>query len=587
MQRIERLSTEVVEKIAAGEVVERPASVVKELIENSIDAGASRITIEIVEGGTKLMRVTDDGEGILADDLPLAFARHATSKLHEADELFAIRTLGFRGEALPSIAAISRVEATSAVAGELAGARVEIIGGEVGPVRESAARTGTVITVRDLFFNVPVRKKFLKKQATEFARITDIVQRIALTCREIHFELSHNRKSVYVLPAVRDLRERIGAFFGRELAQSLVEAVGDDGYLKLRAWLARHDYTRANHRGVHLFLNRRFVRDRVLSAAVINAYQGLIERGRFPIAFVFVQLDTDQIDVNVHPSKLEVRLRNGARVFTAVNSLIRGRLEIEWSSSSSPEQSGTLDDRRERIRQKIGQFFLRGEAQSRQPNLWSDTHAGRGKGAHPGADVPSAPSGPPRMLMTSSVMQIHDSFILEETDEGFALIDQHALHERILYEETTTRLASRALESQRLLTPEVIEADQTDILSAAEHADLLRKAGFEVTAAGPGSLALHSLPQLLHNEDPGELLRDMLDALGEETGRETEKKLSQVARVIACKGAVKAGQPLTKQEMESILERRNNFPNTATCPHGRPTTMFFSLSELARKFGRS
>jgi len=586
MQRIRQLPPEVAEKIAAGEVVERPASVVKELVENAVDAGASRIAVELLEGGIKLIRVIDDGEGIVPEDLALAFSRHATSKLQQADDLFAVKTLGFRGEALPSIAAVSRVQAVTGVADRLGGASIEVIGGKVGPVRESAARTGTDITVHDLFFNVPARLKFLKKQSTELAHITDVVQRIALSCPQIHFELTHDRKTVCVLPAVTDLRQRIGTLFGRELARSLVEVEGGDGYLELRAWLAGRDHTRANRSSILIFLNGRFVQDKVLTAAVVNAYAGRIEKGRFPIAFLFARIEPDQVDVNVHPAKLEVRLRNGSRVFTAVHSLISRRLEEESPSQAPGDELGTLEDRRERIRQKIGEFFLRSDARSRQPDLWKpeSTTTRPMQSVMTGAAGSSGPG--PRMLVTRSVMQIHDAFILEETDDGFALIDQHALHERILYEETVTRLRSRSMESQRLLTPAMIEADLADILTAAEHAELLRRAGLEVTAAGPGSLALHSVPELLGREDPARLLRDMLDALIEGADQPADAKIEQVAEVIACKGAVKAGQPLSRQEMESILTRRDRMPGTATCPHGRPTTLFFDLAELAGRFGR-
>lgn len=584
MHRIRQLPPEVAEKIAAGEVVERPASVVKELVENAVDAGATRITVELAEGGTKSIRVTDDGEGILPEDLALAFSRHATSKLTEVADLFAVKTLGFRGEALPSIAAVSRVQAVSAVPDRLSGASIEVIGGKAGAVRESAARTGTDITVQDLFFNVPARLKFLKKQSTELAHITDVVEHTALAYPGIHFELTHNQKTICVLPAVTDLRQRIGALYGRDLARGLMEVSGDDGYVGLRGWLGGRGQTRANRQGILIFLNGRFVQDRVLGAAVINAYSGRIEKGRYPMAFVFVRLEPDQVDVNVHPAKMEVRLRNGARVFTTVHALISQRLEAESPTTGATEELGSLQDRRERIREKIGQFFLRNEVRGRQPELWkaerierSATQGGAGKGPGAGAHI----------LVTRSVMQIHDSFILEETDEGFALIDQHALHERILYEETITRLRSKSMESQRLLAPVVIDADQKDMLTAGEHAELLRRAGLEVTAAGPGALAVHSVPELLNREDPGELLRDMLDALAEGSDQPAEKKVAHVAEVIACRGAVKAGQALTRQEMESILARRDKLPGASTCPHGRPTTLFFGLSELAGRFGRS
>ncbi|HUW56161.1 MAG TPA: DNA mismatch repair endonuclease MutL [Planctomycetota bacterium] len=581
MSRIRRLPKEIAEKIAAGEVVERPASVVKELLENAIDAGASHIVIELENGGTKLVSVADDGEGIAPEDMALVFERHSTSKLRTLDDLYAVRTLGFRGEALASVAAVSRVEMVSARAGQ-AGARIEVTGGERGEVRPEGAPVGTRITVRDLFFNTPARKKFLKKQSTELGHITSLVQNLAMAYPRIHFELSHNHRKVFSLPGVTNVRERIAHFFGNDLARDLVEVSHASESMSFDALLAPRQHTRANSRSQFVFVNRRYVRDALLIGAVTQSYRGFIESGRFPVAFLFLEIDPADVDVNVHPAKLEIRFRNSSQVYGSVMTALRSELERTWPRTAMPVDEGTLDDRRARIKQKIGDFFLRAESPMRQSSLWESTGAG---GSHGGGVPAGLPS--PLVLPVRGVMQVHNTYLIEETDEGFRISDQHALHERVLFHEIRARLAESGVGSQQLLTPQMMAVTEQDVLTVEEHAELFARVGLDVKPAGPRTLAISAVPQVLPVEEAPTFIRDALDRLQDDTEeRSLEEHLEDLASALACRAAVKAGEQLSRQEVESIIKRAGDAEVRETCPHGRPTTLYITLEELERRFGR-
>jgi len=584
MSHIRRLPRELAEKIAAGEVVERPASVVKELVENSIDAGASRIVIELEDGGTKSISVADDGEGIAGEDLALIFERHSTSKIKELDDLYAVKTLGFRGEALSSIAAVSRVELVSATAGR-EGARVEAVGGEKSEVKPEGVPVGTRISVRDLFFNTPARKKFLKKQSTELGRITDLIQNLAMAWPRIHFELSHNHRKVFLLPATEDVRERIGQFFGAELARDLIDISHGDEALGFRALLAPRQHTRANTRSQFIFVNHRYVRDSLLHGAIMQAYRGFIESGRYPVAFLFLQIDPAEVDVNVHPSKLEIRFRNSSQVYATLLSAVRAELEKTWPHTALTMDEGTLDERRARIRQKIGDFFLRYEKPTRQTGLWGP---GGATSEHPqGPGFPSAGGFPAAFLPVRGVMQLHNTFLIEETDEGFRISDQHALHERVLFHEIGTKLRESSIGSQQFLSPLMMAVTEQDVLTIEEHGELFSRVGLDVKPAGPRSLAIHAVPQVLSPEETPAFIRDVLDRLEEETEEKPfDERLEELAAALACRAAVKAGQALSGPEIESIVKRASDAKVQETCPHGRPTTLYFTVAELEKRFGR-
>lgn len=583
MARIHRLSTELAEKIAAGEVVERPASVVKELLENAVDAGATHVVIELENGGTKLVSVSDDGEGIAPEDLSLVFERHSTSKLETLEDLFAVKTLGFRGEALASIAAVSRVELVSAMAGE-PGARLEVTGGKAGEVTPEGAPVGTRVTVRDLFFNTPARRKFLKKQSTEFGHVTALVQNIAMAYPHIHFELSHNHRKVFSLPGTDDVRERIAHFFGGELARDMIDVSHTRESVNFTALLAPRQHTRANSRSQFVFVNRRYVRDKLLQSAVTHAYRGFVESGRYPVTFLFLEIDPAEVDVNVHPTKLEIRFRNSSQVYSSVLTAVRSELEKTWPRAELAMDEGTLDERRARIKQKIGDFFLRAEKPTRQTGLWESTATGRPPES-PGASGLRTPGAP--VLSVRGVMQLHNTYLVEETDQGFRISDQHALHERVLFHEISTKLKQSSMSAQQLLTPQMMSVTEQDVLTVEEHAELFGRIGLDVRPAGPRTVAVNAIPQVLKPDDAPGLIRDLLDRLQEESEEHSvDEHLEELAASLACHASVRAGVPLSNQEIESIVRRAEQTGAQETCPHGRPSSLYFTIDELERQFGR-
>lgn len=583
MSKIHRLPKDLAEKIAAGEVVERPASVVKELVENSLDAGASHIVVDLEEGGVKLISVADDGEGIAPEDLALVFERHTTSKITTLDDLFAVRTLGFRGEALASIAAVSRVELLSAQEGR-PGARIDVTGGVLGEVRPEGAPRGTTFRARDLFFNTPARRKFLKKESTELGHVTSLVQNLAMAYPEVHFELSHDGRKIFTLPKAGDIRERVAGFFGPDVARDLLDVFHDGEGMKLHALLAPRQHTRANSRGQFVFVNRRFVRDSLLVGAVTHAYRGFIESGRYPVAFLFIDIDPSEVDVNVHPAKLEIRFRNSSQVYSTIMSALRLELEKAWPRAEVSLDEGSLDERRARITQKIGDFFLKSESPAAQASLWG---AGSGGSAGASAGGPFSAAAQGSMLPVRGVIQLHNSYLLEETNEGFRISDQHALHERVLFKEISERLRESRVAAQQMLTAQVIQVTEQDVLMVEEHGGLFERVGLEVRAAGPRTLTINAIPQVLRPDEAPHFVRDILDKLEDENeDKSFEERLAEVAAALACRAAVKAGEPLSGPEIESILRRAEAAKVQETCPHGRPTTLYFSIDELEKRFGR-
>jgi len=551
-------------------------------VENAIDAGSSHVVIELEDGGTVRITVSDDGEGMRAEDLPLVFERYTTSKIRTEDDLYAVRTLGFRGEALASIAAVSRVTLTSARRGE-AGARIEVSGGVPGEVKPEGAPVGTTVTVRDLFFNTPARRKFLRKQSTELGHVTALVQNLALTHPEIHFELTHNARRIFTLPAVSDVRERVAGFFGPELARDLIDLEHEGETLRLSALLAPRRHTRTNTRGQFVFVNGRWVRDRLLIGAVNQAYRGFVESGRYPMAFLFVEIDPAEVDVNVHPSKLEIRFRNSSAVYTAVLGALRARLDEAWPREGLEVDPGTMEERRARIRQKIGDFFLRSERPQGQSTLFRPEGAGGAGGTAPAPGV--MPARP--MLPVRGVMQVHNTYLVEETDDGLRISDQHALHERVLYGEILRKLADSPLASQQMLTAQMMSVTEQDVLTVEEHAELFTRVGLDVKPAGPRTLAVNAVPQVLDVDDAPALIRDVLDRLQDDTEeRSFDERLAEIAETLACRAAVKAGDELSRPEIESLLKRAGEPGVRETCPHGRPTTLHFTLKELEQQFGR-
>lgn len=647
MPRIQQLSASVINKIAAGEVIERPASVVKELLENSLDALATRIEIDAVAGGTELIRIVDDGEGIHPDDLLLAVTSHATSKITDADDLFDVRTMGFRGEAMASIAEVSRLRIRTRPADLELGTELSVDLGQCGVPRTCGCPAGTQIEVRNLFENTPVRRKFLKTVATEFQHIAEQFARIALANPRLHLVLRHNDKVVHELPATSQALDRIRLFFGDEIAADLIEVDSEQAGVRMWGYVGHPNTSKSTRRNQYLFLNGRWITDRALQHALTEAYRGLLMVGRQPVAFLFLELPTDRVDVNVHPTKVEVRFRDSQQLFRQLLAMIRTKflsMDIQaplrlpptgLSGLAAPAESPARVAAAAATRELVSEFsdwagrqlgttsvseFQRfpelprvlgssleavADAVQIPDNVISGGRdatglAGDRSSAHPVTEVPVVPPAPGAghtagMSMAARLapraMQIHDCYLVVETADGLTVIDQHALHERIVYEHLRTRVLAGAVESQRLLVPQPVELTGTEAALLLEQAASFRQAGLGLEDFGNGTVLVTAYPAMLKKVDLTELVRELLSKLeeGGAAGVQSSARrdiLDELLHMMSCKAAVKAGQRLTQDEIDSLLEQRHLVDDAHHCPHGRPTALTLSRMELDRQFGR-
>ena len=649
---IQKLSPSLVNRIAAGEVIERPAAVVKELVENAIDARARNIIVEVEDGGRALIRVIDDGGGIPAADLPLAFASHATSKLSCDDDLFRISTMGFRGEALASIGAVSQARILSRRADEPAAYEIHNRGGLIGDPQAAAGNIGTTVEVRNLFFNTPARRKFIKGSSTELGHISDMILRLALPYPAIAFTLLHNgRKSLDLRPATP--AERLLEAWPGEFAQSSLSLDVRDAELHLQGVIGLPELCRPTAKYQYLYLNGRHIRDRFVQHALREAYRGLSEPGRQPAAVLLLNLPPGDVDVNVHPTKIEVRFRDSGRIHGLVHSSIREKLlASDLAPSAVVFAAGASQTPRDNLRRTLADFFRQGfspqgmqpaevqptlplsfsaQASSTTPSAAFAQRAdapsnGNGHRQTPPVDAeradstrlapamlnghgfplssdviapllplstapPQAASAPAAVVYHVPVIpaiQLHNSYLVAQSDDGLLIIDQHALHERILYEELLGRLGRGPLEAQRLLIPEVIDVAPTQLELLEQIQPLLGRLGIEVAAFGPSSLAVHAFPSFLHKLLPGPFVRELLERGEQELlDLHDEEMLHDVLDMMACKAAVKAGDPLTPGEIESLLSRRALVDRSSNCPHGRPTTLRLTLRDLEKQFKRT
>jgi len=607
MPRIQQLPPSVVTKIAAGEVIERPASVVKELLENSLDAGSRWIEVDIEQGGADRICVVDDGCGIAAEDLPLAFASHATSKLATADDLFRIRTMGFRGEALASIGGVAQVAIQSRPHDAAAGAEMSCNGGDVSPTRAWNGSPGTRVDVRHLFFNTPVRRKFLRTTATEMGHISEVFTRVALARPDLHLMLRHNGKLVYDVPASAGLLERLGLFFGEDVKTRLYELSQEQKPARLFGYIADPACDRASPRMQYLFVNRRWIRDRSLGHALQEAYRGLLMTGRYAVAFLFLELPADQVDVNVHPTKVEVRFREGSAHYHLVLGSIRERLRKEnltarlqpphispgiWSVDRNPPRTIEAD----LARSGTGALGPRSSGlEGRGSKLEAGieprtTNSGLPNGP-PVQVLPPEAEPPPKTALTIThrpkAIQLYNAYLVLETLEGMLVIDQHALHERILFEQLKERIRSGSLEVQKLLIPEPVEFSAEQSARVLEQREALAELGLRVEDFGSGTLLVTSYPAILDKRPPRDILRAVVDYLVTHDrlpGR--EHLLNDLLSLMACHAAVRSGDHLSPDEIESLVTLRNLAQDTHHCPHGRPTALLFSRQELDRQFRR-
>ncbi len=606
---IQLLPEQVASQIAAGEVVERPASVVKELIENAIDAGATTIHVDVRGGGRQLLQISDDGTGIPADEIALAFNRHATSKLRTAQDLAAIQTLGFRGEALASIAAVSQVTAISRAVGETAGTRLMLEGGQQTSKETVGAPQGTVLAVANLFYNVPARLKFLKSVTTEKRVIDEYVTRYALAYPHIRFRLAHDGRITFQSTGSGSRLDVLTAVYGPDTARQLLPVGQSDtdgsngaeedstaGGPERRAGLVVSGHVGppslnwANRSQITLFVNGRWIRDNQLTYAVIQAYHTLLPTGRYPLAVIFLDLPAEAVDVNVHPTKAEVRFRDAGLAFGAVQRAVRQTLIAEspipqashFASFQTPGWGGALD------RQA---FARRGDDQT-QEHLELDWSPGLTDFA-PGKQQDSQGTsglGGEQLPIMRVVGQVGASYIITEGPDGLYLIDQHAAHERILYEQFMAAWqdggADAGMAAQRLVSGTAVQLSPAQATLLSDYLELLERIGFQVEPFGPSTFMVRSIPAMLTRLDPARALMDVVDDL--ERGDEPLQNKIE-ARIIlrVCKSAaVKAGQTLSQQEMEAMIRQLERCQNPHTCPHGRPTLIHLSVAQLAREFGR-
>ncbi|MGK2906787.1 MAG: DNA mismatch repair endonuclease MutL [Desulfuromonadales bacterium] len=595
ISRIQILPENLANQIAAGEVVERPASVVKELVENSIDALASEIFVDIEKGGKALVRVTDNGHGMKKDDAFLSLERHATSKIKCAEDLFALNTMGFRGEALPAIASVSRLRLTTRSVDDDAGWQIYAEGGTIRQADAVGAAPGTVVEVRNLFFNTPGRRKFLRKEETEFGHIADVVSRLALSRPDIHFRLSHNGRNYLEAYRHNRLEERVAALLGRNLAGGLlpVDADSGDGEM-LVGLLGSPGISRSTTGQVFTYVNGRFVRDRVIQHAIIEAYRSLLEKRRYPIAVLFIDMPPERVDVNVHPTKHEVRFRNQQQVHDFIVTALRARLQqvanqaVPGSAGFHPLQIEPLasplppaqTDYRSRVQESLAAFNEKVAAAPIMPAV--STVKGEMTGWSAGQDNATAMPDGWRLIG-----QYLNSYLICQVHDELVLLDQHAAHERIGFERLRRQLASDGIESQSLLFPVVLELDHRESAVLTEHLDDFARFGFEVDAFGGRSFTVKSVPALVAHVDVERLIRDLAAELNE-IGRsgQLDDEIERVLAVLACHSMVRANQALSQSEMQHLLKDLSAIDFGSCCPHGRPVTHRLSRRDVEKFFHR-
>ena len=657
MGKIHVLPEHVANKIAAGEVVERPASVVKELLENALDAGARRIRVQVEAGGKKLIQITDDGCGMVRDDALLAFERHATSKIRDAEDLLNVATLGFRGEALPSIASVSRLRLETSAAPQSSGTVIEIAGGKIVKVEEAGLPPGTSVTVRDLFFNTPARKKFLKAESTELAHIASLVTHYALAHPDKHFELHSATNALLVAAPVASRSERIYQVFGKETLDQLLPVAatarlehiglpepppwrrGEDyqrpepGEVRVTGFVSRPEIQKLNRNSIFVFVNSRLIRDRLMQHALTEAYRNILPPTVFPVVLLFLELPAGEVDVNVHPSKTEVRFRQQGFVHDFVRDSVRAALmktrpvpqfttEIHAQPTASTALSPLITPRPGTQTSDAGfrlepptsptrnERFQFGEGIEIRANAAVNV-LGRAETQGPSACAPSHAFGRAALGMTISgerggiidavhengdgvslacltpLGQLRDSFILAVNDEGLWIIDQHVAHERVLFERVLRQRAAERVERQQLLMPLIVELTPSRQAIFSEISDELRRNGFEVEPFGSRTIAVKASPAGVDASDVERMLHELLDEVDRESQAiNLERVRTRIAASIACHAAIKVNTPLDTNKMEWLLKELARTECPMSCPHGRPVLLRYSLRDIQKAFKR-
>ncbi len=575
--QVKILSEDTINKIAAGEVVERPASIVKELMENSLDAGATQIVVEVKGGGKTLIRITDNGQGMAKDDALLALERHATSKINKAADLESINTLGFRGEALPSIAAISRFLLITKGSGSPAATRLYNEGGKLLEVKEAGAPGGTMVEARNIFFNTPARRKFLRTNTTEMTNIINVFSNYVLIRPECSFKLVSDNKDIIEVFSKDTLLDRIRVLYDKETADNLVPLDLSRGRIKLTGYVSKPTFTKSNRATQLFFVNNRPVSDRGINYAISSGYEHLVPRGRFPLIFLFLQMPSQEVDVNVHPGKREVRFSNARILKEIVREGIMGALGVSRPVIEPPSHFP---------RQKINgpasaapaYFPEEKEKESYQPaNLWK-TESAREQAWLPQEAVSAG----------FQLAQMNNAYIICEKEDGFDIIDQHAIHERILYEKIKKDLNSRHPVSQRLLMPVMIEVSAAQEQILRGQLPFLAELGFNAEEFGKRSIKIDMIPAYLDKVDIARLIKDMLSEIAEVGKAAAQKEVAErLLKIMACRAAVKQGDKLDRLGMKRLVNEWRRLPQPYTCPHGRPAVIEMKKSKLDKQFRRS
>ncbi len=639
---IQQLPQSLVNRIAAGEVIERPASVVKELVDNAIDAGATQIIVEVEDGGRELIRVIDDGSGIPAGELPLAFAPHATSKLREDEDLFRIQTMGFRGEALASIGSVSHARILSRVTSSDAAYELTNRGGELSDIQAAAGNVGTTIEIRNLFFNTPARRKFLKGTQTEFGHISEMLMRLALAQPQVAFRLLHNGRQTREYPAT-SRTERMLAAWPEDFREQRLPLETRDAEIRIAGIIGLPELANPTPKYQHLYVNGRPIRDKSITHALREAYRGLTEPGRHPAAIILIDLPPGDVDVNVHPTKSEVRFRDSGRIHGLVMSSVRQVLlgnDLAPRAVARPDV-GIPEAQRVSMQEKLASFFRTPPSAPFAPSPGTPgglASHGRGEGlgsaqrdlpmpsySRPLPPIPrvggsfelqseqtqramefqseapdepssQAPATHPhpnplpeyREREPNKAIQLHNSYLVVESGDGMVIIDQHALHERIIYEDLLAKVTAGPLESQRMLIPQTLRASARQIDLLDQIKPLLAKLGVEAEPFGPDTIAVQAFPSFLDKLDPAAFVQELLERGEQELlDLNEESLLHEVLDMMSCKAAIKAGDPLTPQEIEALLARRELVERSSNCPHGRPTTLRLSIADLEKQFKRT
>jgi len=611
---IQILSDDLANQIAAGEVVERPASIVKEVVENAIDAGATRISIEIEEAGKKSIRVSDNGSGMEPEDARLAFERHATSKIKSASDLESIQSLGFRGEALPSIASISRVRMATGTGKGRNGTEISIEGGGASKVKEIAFSQGTTIEVNQIFYNTPARQKFLKRDGTEASHITQVVQQQALAHPEIQFSLHHNgRQLLATLPTDQALY-RIAELFGAELSKELIRVESDDGTYRIEGFISSPVYTRSNRNTQYCFINSRFVRDRVLLSATQQGYSHLLPRGQHPVLFLFMTMDPGLLDVNVHPAKAEVRFAFQQDVYRFVSHAVQDALQQNKKSFTPMGDDSAPGGQHRDMSPSLdvpGHQPVSAPSQGSTPGAYQP-EPGRGDWSRglealykpaPSMDRGRSVEADSRQIeffgqkpkpvsdMVFSefepVGQLNNSFILMQGPKGVLVVDQHIAHERVLYERFREAADNKKVEIQDLLFPLAVEFPPAEAQALAEHVGSLRELGMHLEAFGKDGFLLRAVPALLKNHDQESMIREVAGRLiREEKDHTLQGKMEDIMIMMSCRNAIKVNHPMELDQIRKLLHDLEQTKMPYTCPHGRPIALLFEMNDILRKFQR-